>query len=208
MMDNKIVSAVIWDLGGVLIDWNPEYLYSRIFRSEYAMKYFLTKICTPDWNEEQDGGRSFQEGTELLIRQFPEYTKEIQAFYGRWREMLGGEIRTSVLILDNMKRNGNIPLYALTNWSAESFPIALELYDFLHWFDGILVSGAEGIKKPDPAIYELILTRYQLDRSTVLFIDDNLRNIKAARASGIESIHYTDTESLMQSLIEYGVVVP
>jgi 2-haloacid dehalogenase len=206
-MDNKIVATVIWDLGGVLIDWNPEYLYSRIFRSEYAMKYFLTNICTSDWNEEQDGGRSFQDGTELLINQFPEYTQEIRAFYGRWQEMLGGEIRTSVEILDNMKRYGNISLYALTNWSAESFPIALQLYDFLHWFNGILVSGAEGIKKPDPEIYELILTRYQLDRSTVLFIDDNLRNIKAARASGIESIHYTDSESLMRSLIEYGVIL-
>jgi 2-haloacid dehalogenase len=206
-MDNKIVATVIWDLGGVLIAWNPEYLYSRIFRSEYAMKYFLTNICTSDWNEEQDGGRSFQDGTELLINQFPEYTQEIRAFYGRWQEMLGGEIRTSVEILDNMKRYGNISLYALTNWSAESFPIALQLYDFLHWFNGILVSGAEGIKKPDPEIYELILTRYQLDRSTVLFIDDNLRNIKAARASGIESIHYTDSESLMRSLIEYGVIL-
>ena len=207
-MDNKIVSAVIWDLGGVLIDWNPEYLYSRVFRSRYAIKYFLDNICTSDWNEEQDGGRSFQEGTELLISRFPEYTPEIQAFYGRWREMLGGEIRTSVEILDKMKRNGNMPLYALTNWSAESFPIALELYEFLHWFDGILVSGAEGIKKPDPAIYELILDRYQLDRSAVLFIDDNIRNINAARASGIESVHYTDAESLKQSLIEYGVILP
>lgn len=204
-MNNHNLEAIIWDLGGVLIDWNPRYLYSKIFRSDHAMEYFLSYICTSEWNEEQDGGRSFQEGTELLIRYFPEYENEVRAFYARWTEMLGGDIIDTVNILKHIKLQKKYKQYALTNWSAESFPVALERYEFLQLFDGILVSGVEKLKKPDPAIYQLLLSRYGLNAGSVIFIDDNLRNVKAARNLGITSIHFTNPPTLIEELSNYKI---
>ena len=137
----KKIDTIVFDLGGVLIDWNPDYVYKHIFPNETERKWFYDNICTPDWNEEQDAGRSLGEGTEHLVKKFPEHETSIRAYYGRWKEMLGGPIHETVEIFRQLKFHTDLKLYALTNWSAETFPVALELYDFLHWFDGRLVSG-------------------------------------------------------------------
>lgn len=192
--------TIIFDLGGVLINWNPENLYKKIFDDPQEMKYFLSEICTMDWNEQQDGGRPISEATALLVERHPEYKSQIEAFYGRWTEMLGGAIEGTVEILKTLKTNSAYRIYALTNWSAETFPFALERFDFLQLFEGILVSGEENLKKPDPKIYELILSRYNIDADTAVFIDDNLRNVKAAIACGIDSIQFHSPEQLKEEL--------
>jgi 2-haloacid dehalogenase len=200
------IDTIIWDLGGVLVDWDPRYLYKKVFRTEAAVEYFLSAICTSDWNEEQDAGRSFEEATTVLSSQFPEYKTEISMFYDRWAEMLAGPIHENVELLRKMKESGKLRLYALTNWSAQSFPVALERFEFLQWFDGILVSGQEKLKKPDPAIYYLTLERFNIDRSSALFIDDNLRNVKAARSLNISSIHFENPVQLYSQLVQFGLI--
>jgi 2-haloacid dehalogenase len=200
------INTIIFDLGGVLIDWNPKYLYRKIFRSEMAVDYFLNNITTPDWNEQQDGGRSLEEATKLLVDQYPEYTTEIEAFYGRWEEeMLGGAIEGTVDVLKSFIDNPDYKVYALTNWSAETFPFARKKFSFLKWFDGILVSGEENMKKPDPDIYDLIIDRFGIDRSRSIFIDDSLRNVNGAEKAGIQSIHFTDPIALKDRLISLNL---
>ena len=195
-----MIKTIIFDLGKVLINWDPRNLYRKIFSDEKEMEYFLSEVCTMDWNEQQDAGRSWKDGIDLLVPQFPKYEKEINAFFDRWEEMLGGEITGTVEILKQLKASGKYRIYGLTNWSAETFPIALKQFDFLKLFEGILVSGNEGIKKPDPAIYERMLDRYQIDRQSALFIDDSLRNVTAAEKVGIRSIHFTSPKALENSL--------
>lgn len=202
----KKIEAVIFDLGGVLIDWNPEYLYRKIFSSDEEMKSFLSGVCTSEWNEEQDGGRSLAEGTELLVKKFPDHEKNIRAYYGRWEEMLGGVIEGTLEILRRLKQKDQPALYALTNWSAETIPIAIDRYEFFQWFDGIVVSGTEKMRKPFPAFYQLLLDRYGLSAAATLFIDDNLRNVRAAAALGLHTIHFISPEQLKTDLrIHYGL---
>ena len=195
-----MINTIIFDLGAVLIDWNPRYLYRTLFADEQEMNHFLANITTPDWNEEQDAGRSLQEGTELLIKQYPEHQENIRAFYGRWEEMLGCAIEGTVDILRELKGTGKYKIYALTNWSAETFLTALQRYEFLNWFDGIVVSGTEKMRKPSPAFYQLLLDRYHVNASEALFIDDNLRNVLAAQKLGITSIHFSSAEQLKKEL--------
>ncbi|RYY90954.1 MAG: HAD family phosphatase, partial [Chitinophagaceae bacterium] len=185
------VETIIWDLGNVLIDWNPAYVFDKLFEGRpQDMKHFFEHVCTSDWNEEQDAGRPLKEGTELLVQQHPEWKEYIEAYYGRWEEMLGGPIAATVDIFRQLKWSNRYKMYALTNWSAELFPIALQRYDFLHWFDGRVVSGEEKMRKPAREFYQLILDRFNLDPATTLFIDDNKRNIDAAAAMGIQCIWY------------------
>jgi len=195
-----VINTIIFDLGAVLVDWNPHYLYRNLFADEQEMKDFLANITTPDWNEEQDAGRPLQEGTELLVQQYPHHEANIRAFYGRWEEMLGDAIEGTVELFKQLKDNGKYKIYALTNWSAETFPIALERYDFLNWFDGIVVSGTEKMRKPNPAFYQLLLDRYNTKAEEALFIDDNLRNVLAAQKMGIKSIHFSSAEQLKKEL--------
>lgn len=198
--------AIIFDLGGVLIDWNPDYVYSKVFEDEEQKKHFFDNICTSEWNEEQDAGRSLQEATDMLVAKHPEWKEQIEAYYGRWEEMLGGPIHETVDIFRELKENSGLPLYALTNWSAELFPIALQKYDFLHWFDGRVVSGEEKMRKPFPEFYQLTLDRFGLQPQTTLFIDDNLRNVLAAREMGIDSIHFQSPAQLRAELIDRAVI--
>lgn len=195
-----MINTIIFDLGAVLIDWNPHHLYRNLFTDEQEMKDFLANICTSDWNEEQDAGRSLQEGTDLLVAQYPEHEANIRAFYSRWVEMLGEPLHGTVEIFRQLKASGRYKIYALTNWSAETFPFALERYDFLNWFDGIVMSGAEKMRKPSPAFYQLLLDRYNVKANESLFIDDNYRNILAAEKMGIKSIHFTSAEVLEAEL--------
>ncbi|MFM1793963.1 MAG: hypothetical protein RL642_348 [Bacteroidota bacterium] len=202
----KQIKNIIFDLGGVLIDWNPEYLYKKIITDQQERKEFLNTVCTMEWNEEQDGGRSIKEANELLLSLFPDKNDYILAFYQRWEEMLNGPIEGTVEVLKQLKSCNNYKIYALTNWSAETFPRALELFDFLHWFDGRIVSGEENTRKPFREIYDLTLSRFGLSASETLFIDDNLRNIKAAEACGIQCIHFQSPELLTLELKRLHVI--
>src|ERR1700761_3853909 len=191
-----MINTIIFDLGAVLIDWNPRYMYRTIFSDEAEMEKFLAGITTSDWNEEQDAGRPLQEGTEILIAQFPEHEANIRAFYSRWDEMLGEAFEDTVEIFRQLKESGKYKIYALTNWSAETFPVALARFDFLNWFDGIVVSGAEKMRKPTPGFYHILLDRYHIKAEEALFIDDNYRNVQAAEKIGIQCIHFTSAEQL------------
>jgi 2-haloacid dehalogenase len=191
--------ALVFDLGGVLIDWDPRYLYRKLIDDEDDIDTFLSEICTPEWNLKQDAGRALAEATEERISMFPEKKPLIEAFYGRWGEMLGGEIGETVTILGELKAKGE-NLYALTNWSGETFPIAKKRFDFLHWFDGTLVSGHEKLAKPDPAIFHLLLNRYDLQAEHCIFIDDSKTNIEAATMIGFETHHFTSANRLRQYL--------
>jgi 2-haloacid dehalogenase len=195
-----MINTIIFDLGAVLIDWNPHYVYKTIFDDEQEMHDFLANVCTSDWNEEQDAGRSLQEGTDLLVARFPEHEANIRAFYGRWIEMLGEPFHGTVEIFKQLKESSKYKIYALTNWSAETFPFAQARFDFLNWFDGVVVSGTEKMRKPTPEFYQILLNRYHVNPAEALFIDDNYRNVVAAEKMGIKSIHFKSAEELSEEL--------
>lgn len=195
-----MIRNIIFDLGGVLIDWDPKYVYRTIFKTEEEVDWFLDNITTMEWNVEQDGGRTIAEANELLIQKYPEHADNITVYYNRWTEMLGGPIDEMVVTLSELKDSGKYKIVALTNWSAETFPVALERYDFLGWFDGIVVSGTEKCKKPDRKIYDIILERYDLVPSESVFIDDNIDNIIAAQNLGIRTIHCQSPEQVKKDL--------
>ncbi len=195
------INTIIFDLGGVLIDWNPNYVFHKdYFESQEQRDYFFNNICTADWNERQDAGYPIAKATEEKLAEFPEWERPIRDFYGRWTEMLGGPIHATVDIFRELKQNSDLKFYALTNWSAETFPIALERFDFLQWFDGRVVSGEEKMRKPFPKFYQLLLNRYNVKPGEALFIDDSLRNVKAAKKLGINSIHFHSSEQLRSDL--------
>ncbi|WP_407517558.1 HAD family hydrolase [Elizabethkingia anophelis] len=198
-----IIKNIIFDFGGVLMDWNPKYLYQNVFNSEEEMDFFLDNIATLKWNAEQDRGRSFQEATEILQNQYPEFSKEIALYYSQWPVMLKGTIEENVSILRNL--HGRYQLYGLTNWSAESFPYAYKNYDFFSLFNGIVVSGEEKLIKPDERIYELLLNRYNLNASECLFIDDNYENIRTAQAMDFNTIHLLPHTNLKEELQKFHI---
>lgn len=195
------IKNIVFDLGGVLIDWNPDYLYRTIFPDEGERRRFLTEVCTMDWNEEQDAGRSLKEGTAHLVQKFPEYETQIRAFYDRWEEMLGGPIEGTLEVLRHIKSHTDTKLYALTNWSAETFPRAMDLFDFLHWFDGRVVSGEEGIRKPAPEFYRLLIDRYGIRPEESVFVDDNARNLVPAASLGFHTIHFKSPAQFREDLM-------
>ena len=206
MKEKITIKTIIFDLGGVLIDWNPEYLYLDIFGGDRVkMNAFLEHVCTMDWNENQDAGYPLAQATEDRIALFPEYEILIKKYYGQWEEMLGEAISGSVQVLKKLIENPNFRVVALTNWSAETFPVALKRFDFLHWFEGIVVSGTEKTRKPYSEIYQITLDRFNIDPSEALFIDDNLRNIKGAKALGINGIHFSTPEELIKDLNNFKI---
>jgi 2-haloacid dehalogenase len=200
------INTIIFDLGGVLIDWNPMNVFRGYFDSQEKLDYFFQYVCSSDWNEEQDAGKPIKESTEERVKLFPDWEKPIRDYYGRWTEMLGGPIQETVEIFRSLKKSPNLKFYALTNWSGELFPIALARYDFLHWFDGRVVSGEEKMRKPAPEFYQVLLNRYHINPAEAIFIDDNLRNIKAAEEAGIKSIHFRDPEDLRNKLHELNLL--
>lgn len=204
----KKIDTIIFDLGGVLIDWNPEYVYLDVFKGNRdKMKWFFENICTNDWNENQDAGYPLAKATEERIALFPEHEELIKMYYGRWEEMLGESIPETVEILKQLIDSKKYKIVALTNWSHETFPIALKKFDFLHWFEGILVSGEEKTRKPFKEIYQLTLDRFDITPNNSIFIDDNLRNVEAARTLGIEAIHYKNPCSLKEKLKDYKIFI-
>ena len=199
-------NTIIFDLGGVLIDWNPRYLYRKIFPTEEQITWFLNHVCTSEWNEQQDAGRSFEEATHELLMKFPEHSEAIRAWYERWQETVGGPITDTVEILRHLRDRRQHRLYALTNWSAETFPWARQNFDFLGWFEGIVVSGEEKTLKPRPEFYAILFDRYRVSPGSALFIDDNLKNVEGARAVGMESIHFRSPEQLRDDLATRGIL--
>lgn len=197
--------AVIFDLGGVLIDWNPRHLYRKLFGDEAEMERFLDTVCTPAWNAEQDAGRPIAVAVAELSARHPEHSALIEAFYARWPEMLAGAIEDSVAVLARLRALG-VPLYALTNWSAETFPLARARFDFLGWFRGIVVSGEVGMKKPDPAIFRLCLERFALAPGDAVFIDDAPANVAAAEALGLTGLRFTSAAGLDRELRALGLL--
>ncbi len=199
------IDSIIFDLGGVLIDWNPRYVYRDIFRTEEEMEWFLQNVTTTEWNENQDAGYPLHKATEELVTKHPEWNSEIRAFYGRWLEMLGDAIQETVDLFHELKQVDKYRLYALTNWSAELFPYARERFEFLKWFNGIVVSGEEKTRKPFPEFYKILLDRYHLDPGKTIFIDDNLKNVKGAEKLGITGIQFHNAQQLKEELQRLGV---
>jgi 2-haloacid dehalogenase len=199
------IQTAIFDLGGVLIDWNPRYLYRKLIQNEAEIEYFLSNICTPAWNAQQDAGRPFHEGVALLQAQYPQHAELIDAYHQRWEEMFGGAIGESVAIFRQIKSMG-MPVYALTNWSAETFSPTKKKFGFLQEFDGIVVSGEEKVAKPDARLFRILLERYKIAASTALYIDDNADNITTAKQIGFHTIHFQNASQLRQALQEVKVL--
>lgn len=197
-----MTKTIIFDLGGVLIDWDPRYLYRKLLDSEAEVEHFLSKICTHDWNEQQDAGRPFAEGIALLSETHPEQRHLIEVYFERWSEMLGGALEGTVDILDGLRKR-DVRLFALTNFSAETFPIARQRFEFLSWFEGILVSGEEGMKKPDRRIFQLLAERFDLQLEGAAFIDDVPKNVEAARQLGVHAIHFTSAVKLQEEIDQF-----
>jgi 2-haloacid dehalogenase len=203
---NPPIRTIIFDLGGVLLDWNPEYVFTPdYFDSPERRAYFFTHICSSEWNERQDAGRPISEATQELVRDFPDWEPAIRDYYGRWTEMLRGPIPETVALLQALRDSGRYRLFALTNWQAELFQIALVRYDFLHWFEGRVVSGEEKTRKPFPEFYQRLLERHNVDPATALFIDDNLRNVQGGEAVGIRGIHFRSAQQLEAELKAAGL---
>ena len=202
----QIYNTIIFDLGAVLIDWNPDYLYKKLIANDQERKWFLENICTPDWNEEQDSGRPLKEATEMLIEKYPGQETMIRAYYERWEEMLNGPIEGTLEIFKLLKEKNLMQLIALTNWSSETFPIALGKYNFLHWFHGRVVSGEEKTRKPFKGIYETLIKRYSVIPSEAIFVDDNKRNLIPAEELGITPLHFTSPERLQKDLLSLGIL--
>jgi 2-haloacid dehalogenase len=202
------IKVIIFDLGNVLVEWNPRFVFDEnYFDSEEKRNYFFSHICTDGWNEEQDTGRSIVDATMELVKKFPDWEPAIRDYYGRWTEMLRSPIHGSVEILRKLKERGKYKLLALTNWNACLFEIALVRYDFLHWFDGRVVSGMERTRKPFLEFYKILLERYDVNPEEAIFIDDNLRNINAAAELGMFTIHFRNPEQLMEELNKTGIVI-
>ena len=201
-------NTIIFDLGGVLVDWNPEYVFLKEFRGDREkMHWFLNTVCSWDWNENQDAGYPLAQATEDKVNEFPEFEDLIRMYYGRWEEMLGYTHDDTLGLLKQTVENPGLNVYALTNWSGETFPKALAKFEWLQWFDGIVVSGDEKTRKPFADIYELTLSRYDITPSEAIFIDDNKRNVAAAEKLGITALHFTGAKQLATDLNELGITL-
>jgi len=200
------IDAILFDLGGVLIDWNPRHLYRPLFKGDdAAMERFLAEIVPPHWNHQMDAGRPFADAIAERSREFPQHAELISLWRGGWEQMLRDAIGESVEILGALRERG-LRLYALTNWSAETFPVALERFAFLQWFEDIVVSGHVKLAKPDPRIFELAIARCRLTPASTVFIDDSLPNVETARRLGLQGLHFRHASGLRENLRELGLL--
>ena len=198
--------AIVFDLGGVLLDWNPRYLYRQLFDGdEAAMERFLAEVCTMEWHHANDLGAPPEQTCSALASEHPEQAELIWAWSLRSEEMVGGPIDGTVAILSELKAVG-VPCYALTNMERETYPLRRERFEFLRWFDGTVVSGFEGVAKPDPAIFELLLDRFDLEATKTTFIDDSPVNVRAARSLGIHAIEFDSPDQLRRELRSAGLL--
>ena len=205
MTEPPRITTVTFDLGGVLIDWDPRYLYRTLFDEEAAMEAFLAEVTTPEWNAEQDAGRTWVEAVDTLAAEYPEHRPLIEAYHLRWPETLGDAIQGTVDILAEL-RAADVRLLALSNWSAETFPVARERYPFLDWFEGIVISGEVKAAKPDERIFRVLIDRHDVEPTATLFVDDNEPNVRAAAALGFATARFTDPPALRADLERFGVL--
>ncbi|HXW39487.1 MAG TPA: HAD family phosphatase [Acidimicrobiales bacterium] len=202
-----VPDAVVLDVGGVLVDWDPRHLYRRIFSDPAEMERFLADVCTPEWHLQHDRGIPYEETIPALVAAHPDRAAEIRAWGDRFDEMYGGAIRGTVDLLAAL-RDRDVPSYASTNWGAESWARAKLAFPFLDWFDGALVSGEVGISKPDPAFYALLVERFALDPSRTFYVEDNEENLRAAGAAGFVTHHFVDPPDLAAALRDHGLLPP
>ena len=194
-----MIKNIIFDFGGVLLDWNPSYLYKSYFNNDEEMEHFLADICNGEWNIRQDAGRPFAEAVKELQAKFPEYAEAIQMYDDDWEKMLKCELPESIDLLKELKFMG-YGIYGLTNWSAEKIGYAFANYSFFSLFDGIVVSGVEKVVKPDRKIYEILLERYSLKPGECVFIDDNQDNVDMAKVLGINAIRFDNIGNVKEHL--------
>ena len=194
------IDCVLFDLGGVLIEWNPRHLYRKLFADTAAMEQFLEEVCTPEWNARQDAGRDWHEAVTTLTHQFPEWADYIRAFDERWEEMVPGPVDGTAEIVREL-HDGGVRLIALSNWSTQKFAVTRPRFAFLEWFESIVVSGDIGLVKPDPAIYRHCIDRFSLTPERTLFVDDSQPNVRAAEAVGLLAIRFTSAPELRAELV-------
>lgn len=200
-------NVVVFDLGGVLLDWDPRYLYRKLFDDEQEMNRFLSEVCTLKWHHAHDLGVAPEETVPPLIEAHPEQADLIRAWPERSEEMVAGPIEESVEILRALKQR-SVPVYALTNMERETYPGRRDRFPFLRWFDGTVVSGFEGVAKPDPKVFELLLDRFGLHAASTLFIDDSPKNVDAARSVGMQAIEFESAAVLRKRLVQDGLLDP
>lgn len=201
------IANIIFDFGGVLVDWNPRHLYADEFQDHNEMEYFLSNVCTPEWNSRQDAGRPFSQGIQELEEQYPEYSNMIRKYFTEWHKMLKDEISPNINLLHQLKNSNKYKLFGLTNWSTETLPIARQRFSFFDLFAGIVISGEEKMVKPDSKIYHLLLERYSLDANHSLFIDDSIENVQTALQMGFHALHYHDGMSLEDEFERLGILI-
>ena len=199
------VTTLVFDLGGVLIDWNPRYLYRRLLPDEAAVERFLTEVCPHSWNQEMDAGKPIAQGVAERVALFPEHEALIRAYYPNWDVMNPSALAGTVALLERLLDAGR-PCYALSNWSAETFARTRPRFPFLAGFRGIVLSGEEGVCKPDPRLYQILFERYGLDPAACLFVDDVGENIEAAGRLGMEGLLFTGPEALEAELVRRELV--
>ena len=197
---------VVFDIGNVLIEWDPRHLYRDIFDgNEDLMEHFLAHVCTQEWNAEQDRGRPWGEAVRALAAEYPDCAELIRAYDERWEEMVPGEIPGTPEILSDLKEHG-VPVYSITNFSVDKLALARRRFAFLDLFDGIVVSGAVGLLKPDPAIYHRLLDTFGLTAAEGVFIDDTPANVETARALGLHGLHFSGAAKLRGELAALGLL--
>ena len=197
--------SIVFDFGGVLADWNPRYLYRKIFSSEKEMEYFLSHVCDGDWNAELDAGKSFSRAVAERAALYPQYANPIRAYHKRWGEMISGEVAGTHALVRRLKQKG-YKVYGLSNWSAETFPIAKKRFPIFALFDGIVLSGEEKLIKPDPQIFKRLLLRFDLCAEECLFIDDSQANVSAARRLGFDVVRFENAGQLERELQKRGIL--
>jgi 2-haloacid dehalogenase len=197
--------AVVFDIGNVLLRWDPRNLFRKLFADDAAgMEWFLAHVCDSAWNLEQDRGRSFAAAVTERVAEFPEWEAQIRAYDERWPETLDGVIEPNLALLRRL-RAAQVPCYAITNYSREKFALTRTLHPFLDEFDGIVVSGEVGLVKPDPRIFHLLLERHGLAAEACVFIDDSAINVAGAEAIGMRAIHFTEGDDLAAALRGLGL---
>ena len=194
------IKNVVFDFGGVLLDWNPRYFYKSIFNDDQKMEYFLQNIATSIWNAQMDKGRSFEECMKELAEQYPEYKDPIMLYRKGWETMLKGPIESGMRVLDAVMNAQKFKVYGLTNWSAETFPGTFNKYKFLQKFEGIVVSGEEQMIKPEKGIYLTLIERYNLVPEETFFMDDNIQNVETALSRGINAVQFTGTDKNLEQI--------
>jgi 2-haloacid dehalogenase len=198
--------TVIFDLGGVLLDWNPEYLYSQLFEDQTEMEEFLATICTRDWHKAHDLGVDTHQSCLELARKHPAHTNMIMAWSTRGEEMISGQIEGTVEILAELRAAG-VACYALSNMEPDRYLLRLERFPFMRWFDGCVISGQEAVAKPDRKIFEILLERFGLDPAGTVFIDDTAPNVAAAGELGLVGLRFESPERLRADLKNLGLPV-